>query len=67
MAIELELGKFYTNRLGRKSQITKEIIEAEGCHAAGFRFRDNLGNSYKPNGSWSFVNHKTDFDLVAEA
>ena len=64
MKISLKQGLYYRNRTGDVRHITKEISPEELCFKEGFRFRDHNGESYKPDGSWSFVKKKTDKDLI---
>lgn len=65
--VKLTIGKYYRNRGGDVVKITSPINEGESRYDVGFRFWDQNQNSYKENGSWSFIDKKkTDKDLIEE-
>jgi hypothetical protein len=64
----LDIGKFYKNRKGAILQVTEGVHEDHPLFKYGFRFTDELGLTYLPNGRYTNRGQVSDaeLDLIEE-
>lgn len=68
MTLTLEAGKQYTRRSGRIITIEEELtrIVSPEHYADGYRFKDDYGLFYLPNGQYRRDRRNSNFDLTQE-
>lgn len=64
--ITLKVGHRYRNRDGKIITITRRLKHESHEYLSGFRFGDDSGRVYKPNGRWGIDNDQYPHDLLED-
>lgn len=65
--LNLEMGQIYRNRRGESALITGVVTpDSRWDYECGMRFRDDIGRTYRPDGTYNNIPSYNHLDLVEQ-